>query len=754
MSKLNEKIIATNFVARDNEFVGEKISLDVSTHQKYMKEFSKFTKKILKENPDISFDYSHYPSLTISHNYATVAVVRAADGVNLSNSFCALVDDAFRNKDTIDALKRVLPSFGVDFDKITARKDLGEKQQLVNESFAAIKNGTDEFQHFTNVRQARKPAKKVVEAAPVDAPEDDLFTLTNPDLVKKENDLKDANEARQTLVTNFDHNNVEDQFKKSKLHDGIKKSLVDQNGRAADEDDWLEKRMKELGLYFNHHKAPAYKNLPLPFIHDVTIHDKYNRELLSWRTGGGTIKIHEAGIFNEAAGQLACDAAYKKFGHDKVFFNVKPAAAERYKDNLGMIYEQKLNQLIKAGFEPEQIHFHKDWQYLVTMKIDEMKNLAELDQATPEQVAASKQAENEYRAKQEANQDVEGVKPDQAKPAAPVAADEPAKPVPAGSTPVAEQTIPNEPAAADGPAKAAPAEPAAPASKQVIVNKCILVKTGSNEDPSKERYNLIGVKGEVESMSDKTLEKVLAKVVESAGIDIKQVAGCWVSDKQVHSYSDFMKEVSARHEGMSDEQIKESKEQYSFQAAYEVLKGMKEAAKLAAVADVPVVDVAVDVALDVAIDAALKESVPAEKPSVVETDFSGIPAHVTEAIPDDEYDFDRDILEGIFTNSFDEPAPVVSEKPPTAEEIEEFLAKEFGAPELLDTPEYTELKEARATASDKVEGQKNDDSGIDYASATRDLESEKQKIENAKKGVRAAIANENPYENKHTKLKS
>lgn len=602
MSKLNNRVVATSYAADDNQFIGEKVSLDTATHEKYKKEYSKFTKEILKNNPDLSFDYSHYPALTVSHNYSAVAVITPkltdAGEKDFSNTYVALLADAFRHTDTLDALKNLMPSIGVDFNKLRVRNDLGEKQQLVDDSLDAIKDGSTDFKNYTNLRQAMKPL-----AVKVAAEVEDDFSFSNPELAKNGNDLNEANEARKNLNEDYNPKNVEDVYKKTKLHDGIKQALHDQNGRAADEDDWLERRMKELDLHFNHHKTPAYKNLPLPFIHDVTIHDKYNRELLSWRTGGGTIKIHEAGIFNDAAGQLAAEAAYKKFGHSKVCFNVSASARERYKDNLGMIYEQKLNQLIKAGFEPEQIVFHKDWQYMVNDKIKEMKNLAELDQATPEQVAEAEKATQDYNAK---NQDVEGVKDAPVAPATPAVDGVPVKAAPVDSSPINEQTIPDVPVSADVPAKAPVAAPV----KQ-FRNKCCLVKTisgknGENADPSKDKYNLIGQKGMVESMTPATLKEVIKVLAGLEGIDVTQIAGTWLSDEKVVNYSEFKKAEAARHEGMTEEQIKESKEEYSFPAAYEVLKEMKEAAKIAlASPDVAVADLAVDVAVDAVVNAEL-----------------------------------------------------------------------------------------------------------------------------------------------------
>lgn len=749
MSKINNQVIASSYSAVDNKFVGDKVSLDVETLAKYKKEYAKFTKQILKDNPDLSFDYSHYPSLTISHNYSAVAVITpnpTLEGRDFTNSYGALLTDAFRHKDTLEALKNVFPSFGIDFDKMRVREDLGEKQELVNKSFEAIQDGSDDFSHYTNVRQGMKPPKKVVESAPV---EEDMFSFSNPDLQNKLENFNEANEARKNLNDNFDPNNVEDVHKKSKLHDGIKQALHDQNGRAADEENWLERRMKELDLYFNHHKTPAYKNLPLPFIHDVTIHDKHNRELLSWRTGGGSIKIHEAGIFHEAAGKLAAEAAYKKFGHGKVHFNVSNSAKERYKDNMGQICEQKLNQLVAAGFEPEQIVFPKEWQYLVTMKANEMKNLAEFSQATPEQIAEAAKAEQDYKAK---NQEVEGVKDSPEKPATPVADGVPTKAAPVDSSPVSEQTIPDVPTAGVVPEKA----PVVPPTKKIL-NKCCLIKTGSgktgeNEDPSKDKYNLIGQKGLVESMTPATLAKLVQQLVDHEGIDIKQVAGCWKSDGVVTTYSDFKKEMTERHNGMSDEQIKESKEDYNFQAAYDVVKEMKEVAKLAlATQGVPAADVVVDAVADVVVDAGL----PA---AVAEPVLGDMPEHMAEMIPDDVYDFDKDILENkeLFNNSFDVPQPVqevaetvINQSDYNVEEMEAFLAEEFGMPEILDSPEYADLQEARAKASERFEGQKHDESDIDYSSATKDLDAVKDIVEKAKLSVKSAIANETRRTNKN-----
>ncbi|OOV98450.1 hypothetical protein [Pseudomonas sp. MF4836] len=747
MSKINNQVIASSYAADDNKFVGEKVSLDTATHEKYKKEYSKFTKQILKDNPDLSFDYSHYPALTVSHNYSAVAVITPkltdAGEKDFSNTYVALLADAFRHTDTLDALKNLMPSIGVDFNKFRVRDDLGEKQQLVEDSLEAIKDGSTDFKNYTNLRQAMKPL-----AVKVAAEVEDDFSFSNPELAKNDNDLNEANEARKNLNEDYNPKNVEDVSKKTKLHDGIKQALHDQNGRAADEDDWLERRMKELDLHFNHHKTPAYKNLPLPFIHDVTIHDKYNRELLSWRTGGGSIKIHEAGIFNENAGQLAAEAAYKKFGHGKVHFNVSASARERYKDNLGMIYEQKLNQLIKAGFEPEQIVFHKDWQYMVNDKIKEMKNLAEFDQATPEQVAEAEKATQDYNAK---NQDVEGVKDAPDAPATPAPDGVPTKAAPVDSSPVNEQTIPDVPVSADVPAKAPVAAPV----KQ-FRNKCCLVKTisgkdGENADPSKDKYNLIGQKGMVESMTPATLKEVIKVLAGLEGIDIKQIAGTWLSDEKVVSYSEFKKAETARHEGMTEEQIKESKEEYSFPAAYEVLKEMKEAAKLAlASPDVAVADLAVDVAVDTVVNAELPAA--AAEPVV-----GDVPDYVSEQIPDnynDDYDFDKDILEGVFTNSFDEPT-VAEPAPYSIEDTERFLAEAFDMPEVLESPEYADLQKARSKASGEEPEHKAkvDDSGIDFNDAVRDLAGEKEKIENAKKVVKSAIANETRKINYKTEVK-
>lgn len=565
-----------------------------------------------------------------------------------------------------------------------------------------------------------------------DIPTDD-FSLVSPDVQEKINKLEAANDERINLLDDFDPQNPDDVSKKTKLHTDIKQALIDQNGRAADEDDWLERRMKELDLYFNHHKTPAYKNLPLPFVHDVTIHDKHNRELLSWRTGGGSIKIHEAGIFNEAAGTLAAEAAYKKFGHGKVHFNVSNSAKERYKDSMGQICEQKLNQLVAAGFEPEQIVFPKEWQYLVTMKAAEMKNLAEFSEATPEQVAVAALAEKEFNAKHEVNQDVEGAKEAPAKPATPMADAVPAKPAAADQSPVNEQTIPDVPTSSVAADKGVPAAQEAPVvKKKLVMNKCTLVKTKSHADPSKEKYNLIGQKGMVESMSGPTLTKVAQGLVDDAGITIGQVVGCWKSDVPVFTYAEFKKNEGARLDGLSDEQKKESQEECTFKAAYDVITGMKEEAKLAvAVQGVPATDVAVDAVVDVAVSAGL--------PDVL----GGVPAHVSEQIPDEAYDFDKDIQEykGLFTNSFDDPHTNEPDKP-SIEDTERFLAKELGMPEVLDSPEYADLKAARATASGKIEKPKHDESGIDFSVATSALSIEKEKIDSAKRAVKSAIANE------------
>lgn len=608
-----EMLIAGNFNRQSFDLIPAKQSFSKEENEAHKAFFKPLTDKVLDLYPNIEFDYSRFPSIVLSNAGKTLAVLTHTDinqkTEHLKSFGCtaALFTDAFSNFKTLNMVKEILPVFGANFSDMNVREDLGDSQKLCSDALKALKNNSGDFVHCANITHTYLTPgvladnyMKVngLEAGWINGERDrnlsqeykDLMA-TNPaafrfsnvedEKLRKEIDKAYA-EQKNNIINSVVPSTPEEVSPKTKIADGINKAMQQQNDQSLIEIEWLEKRMTELDLHFNLRKDRTYKDLPLPFVHDMTIHNKYNRELISWRTGSGGVSINDSAIHDDNAGKLAADIAYKKFGDSHVHFNIGRSAKKRYsEEELGMICEKKMNQLIEAGFEPEQIILPKEWQYLVDLKIQEMKSVLTLDQATPEQVAESKQVMDDLKKKDVSESapkaTTESVEiPDSQSVQPPVKAAQKAPMVPpVVNKPVGVPTA-SKPAQKAPMVATAPVHQAQTEKKKLVVNGCYLV-----ENKEKDSWLLYGVNGSVKASNTETMKKIIEKLVEHEGIDIKKVKGCWFTpeNQPLYTLAEIKKHEASVLEGLDKteqiEALKKMKEKFSFKLAYDAVQEIK-----------------------------------------------------------------------------------------------------------------------------------------------------------------------------------
>lgn len=613
MNVRKEMLIAGNFTKQSFDLIPAKQKFKDDENLKHIEFFKPLTDKVSEKYPNIEFDYSRFPSLVLSDGGKTLAVLTHSDinqkKEHLKNFGCsaALFTDAFSNFKTLNMVKEILPIFGADFSDMNVREDLGKNQGICKEAIEALKNNSGDFVHCANLTHTfltpLELAKNYMKVNNLDdgwisGDRDRVFSQEYQDLMKDNPSVfRFANKEHEDLgkkiesmfgqnadlVKNIVPMDADSVNQKTKLATDIEKTIKDQKTATDIEMEWLEKRMSELDLHFNLRKKQAYKDPRIPFVHDMTIHNRYNRELLSWRTGSGGVNIHDSAIHDENAGKLAAEIAYKKFGAGQVHFNISKKAMKRYsEEEIGIICEKKMNDLIEAGFEPEQIVLPSDWQYLVNMKIQEMKNSLSFEQATPEQVAESEKVMDGLK-----NKDVpEGQKQAHTEQVElPEAMTKQPSEVASAASKVASQAIPaptqagssivdqNEPAEAhNGVPNTEQAE-----KKKLVVNGCYLV-----ENKDKNTWLLYGVNGSVKASTPETMKKIINKLAEHEGIEVSAIKGCWLTpeDKPLYTLAEIKKYEASITDGLNKteqrEALKEMRDKFSFKLAYDSIQEIKE----------------------------------------------------------------------------------------------------------------------------------------------------------------------------------
>lgn len=669
--------------------------------------FGELIEKISEINPNLTFEFNRWPCLTIKNGEETVAVLahpaREQRHEHLKKFGCsaALFNGAFYNNAILEDVKQILPLFNVDFKDIKAREDLGQKSEIVNHSVNSLVKGAFDHVHFAELRSLYlKPSTLAENFLKVNGYEkgwidgerdrdisEEFINLMkeNPSFFRFSSKQDAELDAKLDEAMRVLDENVAEQDKQNLMNANEAQKLIDEHkAKLAAEREFVEQKMKELDLYWHPKRGNPYDKDKEK---ECVICNKYGRALVTYKKLSGDINIHASGMHNEAALAFSAAMAYERFGHDKVHWNVSKTFRKHAgsAEELALIADRTLDALIKAGFEPNQVVFPKDLQYLVQRKVDELMNNATFDQATPEQASEAKAVMDELAAKAKAENAAAGLDPvqeetipDEAPINAPVkgvggAEPDPAVP-PAGPVP----------AAGDGVGE--PVTKAPVAKKAVhVVNGCFLVKNHETDT-----YLLYGIKGKApENMQAKTMNKVINKLAENLNPEnpkeiIQAIKGCWTIDKPLYTLGEIKKHEDAilnSYEGSKKEQAAKFKEEYNYKSAYQTLNSLK---------------------LEMDAPKPSSDSAPTEN-----TNIAGF--EVDETVDSDVPEYE------------------------SVEQAEQHVADVLNRPDVLDSEEYSNLKKARNEAQAKVDEPKIENAstagsstkavdGLDDSEALADIE--------------------------------
>jgi len=624
--------------------------------------------KIKEINPNLTFEFSRWPCLTIMNGDETIGVFAHPDAnqrhehTKKFGSNVALFNGAFDNKDIVENLRSILPLFNSSFEQLKVRDDLGERKTVADYSLNSITKGAFDHVHFAELRSLYVTPTALAEnfnklngydKGWIDGDRDrelseEYINLLkeNPAFFKFSNEQdeqldKNLQEAFKVLDENVplaDKHNLMDALKAQKLVDDYK---IKERRELEEEAERIEKIRKEHDLYWHPKKGNPYDDEKQ---NKVSLCNKYGRELVSFNKLSGDVNIHAAGMHNESALAAAAAVAFDRFGHDKVYWNVNRGFRKNTsQEELAVIADRTLEALIKAGFEPEQVVFPKDLQYLIDRKIEEMKNIAVFSQATPDQIAEAdkvmddlpKQTDDVVTESLPEAQSVKSVTiPDVS---VSVVAEAPESPSVIPETVVGDSV---------------PASKAEEKIAKKIVNGCYLVKSKKADEPDKDVYQLIGVKGKANIDSESVMRQVTQRLADAEGIKINQINGCWLTHDSTPLYTiaAIKKFEADKLKGLSIEEQAEMRKnwkvQKNFQFAYDVIGKMK---------------------------SEYKDSL--EVTANPNTDISGF-----------------DVATTVETD-----APAYK----TSEDLEKHVAKVVGKPDALDSDEYKDYQQAKA---DKAAG--------------------------------------------------
>lgn len=565
--------------------------------------FGELLEKIREINPELTFEFNRWPCLTIKNGDETVGVFAHPDPIQRQEHTkkfgctVALFNGAFENKHIVEDLRQILPLFNSSLSDLNVRNDLGDKKQIAEYSLNRITQGAFDHVHFAELRSLYlKPSTLADNFNKIngydkgwidgdrdrDISEEFVNLLKeNPSFFRFSNNQDEKLDAQLQEAFAVLDGNVSDEDKKGLMSKEEAQKIYDERKRLIkEEQELVEKLMKDYDLYWHPKKGNPYEDDDQKNVH---ICNKYGRSLVSFKKLEGNINIHASGMHNDAAIAFAAAMAYERFGHDKLYWSVSKSFRKHTSDEeLALIADKTLNALIKAGFEPEQIFFPKDLQYLVNRKIDEMKNNMTFDEATPEQVNDAKNA-NPDPAKAVATVDDVVVESLPNGPVIDQPVNGPASPNNAAggvSGPVTGESTPETTNAAK-PSTESDSKPAVQPQKVFVFHDCYLVKSKKAELPENEVYQLIGIKGKVSIKSTDEMKEVIQFLADKQGINPGQINACWLTHDSTPLYtmSAIKKLEGEKLKGLSDieqEELRKSwKEENNFKFAYEVLSEMK-----------------------------------------------------------------------------------------------------------------------------------------------------------------------------------
>ncbi|PKA71350.1 hypothetical protein ATI02_4328 [Pseudomonas baetica] len=753
-----EMLVAGNFQTQSFDLVPAKLATpeQIAISERFFKEL---TDKVKAIDPSLVINYDRFPALTVMKGGETIAVLAHSapsqrhEYLKSFGCTAALYSGAFLNANTFKQTKQILEIFNVNMNQMKVREDLGNKYELANQCLNNLKNQEFDYVNLANLRdmyvahttlannylKMRGADKGIFDGDKVhrlseehamlmqDDPTFFKFTSLNDEKLNANlNTLMDSYNERKPATNPDDPAQVS---QLNKIAAGIHKELSEQDKKAEIENERLEQYMRELGFMYNQRKKSVYKKYAN--INQVSICNRYNREMLNFKTGGSDVNINKAAIHDDNALILGVKIAADK-GFMPLVIRVSNSAVKlNGEDSCALFVEKTINHALESGkYNIDEIIVPEAWQYMIDMKKEELLNNASLGQANEQDIQA-------HQSRQEAK--ASNPTADVASPAVDVSGgsvdvelnDEPgsSSPTPVTSHPDAAATtsaVPSpEPVPVTGGSTATPAanQPSAPVAaqsapsipKRPIVMGCYLVASG-------EHFLLYGVKDNMKVNDDKTMKRVINKLCDLEGITVDKVHGCWYTavPRPLLTLAEIKKLEAEMTIGMDDAQekqfMKDMKRTHSFKLAHDSLKDLKAIALEAAVV-VPKPSPFLEVSMD--------------EPNTVTPPVAG-PVPTTGPVEAETRTPVNVVVEGGF-DAFDLPT------------TEKFMNDLLGL-NMIDSPMYKALQEARATG--KVErdepvnevkdvGKKLVDDGIDYTSALKDVE----KVDKDKQETVAVLKN-------------
>lgn len=548
-------------------------------------------------NPDLTFSFKRWPSLTIMNGEETVAVVthpsKEQKSEHLRSFGCtaALFNGAFDNKEILEDVKKILPIFNAEFKDMKMREDLGEKSDIANYSLKRLHTGAFDHVHFAELRSLyTKPATLATNFMKVNgypkgwidgdrdrniSEEYQSILNTDPSFFRfsgKDNSIpnKVLEESKKVLDESVPADQKKDLMSKDEAQ-----AIKDQREASLKaERELVEKWMKENELYWHRKRGNPYEN---DAKHGY-LGTKYGTTLVKYEVGGGDIHVNAAGMHNEAALAFAANLAFERYGHDKVHWDVSRKFRKNTStEELALIADKTLDSLLKAGFDPDQIVFPKDLQYLVQYRIDDLLNTAKFGQATPEQAIEAQKVMEDLALDAQANESTPVAAVDEDIPT-----EAPVQAVDGGTAPaVADPSVPSPDASESVPATDVPApakldQPAKPTVN--VVNDCALIFNAENNT-----YQLYAMGPKAPMGNPEHMAKVFNKLAEKINPDepaavLAMVKGCWKIDQKLYTLAEIKsheENVLNAYDGTAKEKARLFKEDYNYKFAYEVLQTLK-----------------------------------------------------------------------------------------------------------------------------------------------------------------------------------
>lgn len=643
----NNTVITASVNGHKGDFLPTKVA-DEKTQVKAIKKFKPIVDKLLELDSTLKVDYKNAPYLVVLKDGAPLFISIHPDmALQINDKYACragLFDNAFADKSTYDLAINIARNFNITESTLRVNRTLDnpEFEAEAVKSLSKIKHNeaTDEDFNFLSSGGAIPKS-----TAPV--------VLPDVNFTGSESELTDELTAERKVLAEAISNTVNPTAEILAQQQLLNKNHLDQlkkmNLNAEEKGitvEWLENALKESELRIKESRA-IHK--ALPFVNDIVVADKYNKELIKFKTGGDKVSLHKSAFNNDKAIAFAAEVAFKN-GIMPVHINVSKKLSETEQ---GMIIEKSIEALSKH-YDLNSIIVPKDYQHLLDARKELELNTTSFDQAVeaPEAAPVAK-----------ASADTQMVETDVNAPAT-----TPAKTV---------SDAANEPVAS-----------ATPEKTKNVVNGCFLVPS------SKGGYLFYGFSDKANNLDGEVIKGVINKLCELEGIKPEEIKGCWRVDRPEKVNAAFLNSLSEIKKNNGGEDL-------SFKLAYDVLQELKALPENKFEPTKAVNDVS---------------GFNNETPDFVETEVDVVSAEMTREITNQEQ---------------------------SVEETEALLTDLLENEDVLDSPEYEAMIEARdnhlaniANAEEEIEYEKKGevraltDTEIDYSNAAKIFDSVKEEVKN------------------------